>query len=310
VLQPQILDLNTLVADMDKMLRRLIGADIDLLTSPGSTGLVRADPGQIELVLLNLVVNARDAMPRGGKITIETADVHLDATYVRDRAGLVSGPYVMMSVSDTGAGIDPEAKPHIFEPFFTTKEVGKGTGLGLSTVYGIVKQSDGHIEVYSERGRGATFKIYLPRSTAAAGEAGAAPSVARPLGGTESILLVEDEDLVRAVIRKTLEVHGYRVLEACDGADALRMLEDTSPEVDLIVTDVMMPQLTGPELARRAARRFQGLKVLFVSGYTDKAVIHHGLLGPGTAFMQKPFAPDALARKVREVLDGDPAKAA
>jgi len=312
VLEPRVLDLNTLISEVDRMLRRIIGADVEMLTAPAaSLGCVKADPGQMEQVLLNLVVNARDAMPKGGKIIVETANVDLDETYARSHSGARPGPYVLLAVSDTGGGIDPEVRARIFEPFFTTKEVGKGTGLGLSTVYGIVKQSGGLIDVYSEIGHGTTFKVYLPRLEGSVVEIAARPrSPVAAARGTETILLVEDEDLVRTVIREALELHGYHVVEASDGNQALHALERSSPTFDLVVTDVMMPQMSGPELAERAARINDRLKVLFISGYTDKAVVHHGVVGPRTAYLQKPFSPDVLARKVREVLDGPEAQVA
>jgi signal transduction histidine kinase/ActR/RegA family two-component response regulator len=306
VLEPRVLDLNKLISEMDRMLRRIIGADIDMLTAPEpSLGRVKADPGQLEQVLLNLVVNARDAMPNGGKITIETANVDLDEAYARSHSGVRPGAYVLLAVSDTGSGIDAETRSRIFEPFFTTKEAGKGTGLGLSTVYGIVKQSGGHLDVYSEVGHGATFKIYLPRveGSVVQGDARPRPSITAALG-TETVLLVEDEDLVRAVIRETLELHGYHVVEASNGNQALHTLEPSPRAFDLIVTDVMMPLMSGSEFAERAMRVNGALKVLFISGYTDKAIVHQGILRPGTAYLQKPFPPDALARKVRELLDG------
>ncbi|MEK7347612.1 MAG: ATP-binding protein [Candidatus Eisenbacteria bacterium] len=311
VLQPRVLDLNVLIGEIDKMLRRVIGSDIDLLTAPGpSLGRVKVDPGQVEQVLLNLVVNARDAMPRGGKITIETANVELDETYARGRVGVRAGRYVLLAVSDTGCGIDSETQSRIFEPFFTTKEAGKGTGLGLSTVYGIVKQSDGHIEVYSEPGRGAAFKIYLPVALGPLEVIESLNPSVGPRDGSETVLVVEDEDLVRAVIRKSLELHGYKVIEARDGREGLDLLERDSTVVDLIVTDVMLPQMSGLELAQRAARLNRDLKVLYISGYTDKAIVHQGVLAAGAAYLQKPFVPDALARKVREVLDGARTEAA
>jgi signal transduction histidine kinase/ActR/RegA family two-component response regulator len=312
VLEPRVLDLNALISEMDRMLRRIIGADVDMWTAPEpSVGRVRADRGQIEQVLLNLVVNARDALPKGGKITIETGNVDLDETYTRSHADARPGPYVLLAVSDTGCGIDPEIRARIFEPFFTTKEIGKGTGLGLSTVYGIVKQSGGLIDVYSEVGHGTTFKVYLPRLAESVEEIAARPRP-RAAGerGTETVLLVEDEDLVRAVIRQTLELHGYHVVEASDGNQALHALQSSSRAFDLIVTDVVMPRMSGSEFAERAARISPSVKVLLISGYTDKAIAHRGILGARTAYLQKPFLPDVLARKVREVLDGPEAQAA
>jgi len=311
VLQPKVLNLNDLVNEMDRMLRRLIGADIDLLTVPDmSIGTIQADPGQIEQVLMNLVVNSRDAMPDGGKITIETSEADLDEIYARSRPGLRPGRYVLLAVSDTGCGMDAETRAQVFEPFFTTKEAGKGTGLGLSTVYGIVKQSDGYVDVYSEPGHGASFKIYFPRANAAAEKVRAGWPVEKAPRGTETILLVEDEDLVRAVVRKSLELYGYCVVTAQDGREALKTLEADVQAFDLIITDIMLPHMRGPELAERASRMSPNSKILFISGYTDKTIIHRGILTAGNAYLQKPFTPETLARKVREVLDGGRSRAA
>jgi signal transduction histidine kinase/ActR/RegA family two-component response regulator len=309
VLQPRVLDLSVLVGEMDKMLRRLIGADVELLTAPEtSLGRVKADPGQIEQVLMNLVVNARDAMPGGGKITIETANVELDESYTRQHSEVAAGPYVLLAVSDTGSGMDAATKARIFEPFFTTKGLGKGTGLGLSTVYGIVRQSGGHVEVYSEMGRGTAFKVYLPRvADAPELREVETPKAALPRG-TETVLVVEDEDLVRGIIVKSLEIQGYRVIGAQDGLQGLELLQSVS--VDLLVTDVRLPRMAGPELVRQALVSYPGLRVLYISGYTDKAVLHHGILSAGSLYIQKPFTPDALARKVREALGGPGAMAA
>jgi len=311
VLQPKVLNLNDLVNDMDRMLRRLIGADIDLLTVPDmSIGTIKADPGQVEQVLMNLVVNSRDAMPNGGKITIETSEVDLDEIYARSHPGLRPGRYVLLAVSDTGCGMDAETRAHVFEPFYTTKGAGKGTGLGLSTVYGIVKQSDGYVDVYSELGQGASFKVYFPRANAAVEKARTGWPVGGAPRGTETVLLVEDEDLVRAVVRKSLELYGYHVVTAQDGREALDTLEAGTQRFDLIITDVMLPRMRGPELAERASQLGRDLRVLFISGYTDKTIVHRGLLTAGAAYLQKPFTPDTLARKVREVLDGDRSQAA
>jgi len=304
VLAPQVLDLNEVVANIDKMLRRLIGEDIDLVTVLGANlGRVKADPGQIEQVILNLAVNARDAMPHGGKLTLETANAELDAGYAQGHFAVQPGQYVRLAVSDTGHGMDAETQSHIFEPFFTTKEQGKGTGLGLAMVYGIVKQSGGHIWVYSETGLGTTFKIYLPQVS----EAVAVPETRTPLiapgRGTETILLVEDEVAVRLLARGVLESHGYKVLEARHGEDALLICEQYKGPIHLLLTDVVMPQMNGPELAEHLAPFHREMKVLYMSGYTDNATVHHGVLNSGTAFLQKPFIPEALARKVREVLD-------
>ncbi len=305
VLQPVVLDLNTVVANMDKMLRRLIGEDVDLLTVSGEElGLVRADPGQIEQVIVNLAVNARDAMPRGGRLTIETTNAELDTQYVREHVGASTGAYVMLAVSDTGVGIDASAKARMFEPFFTTKGPDKGTGLGLSTVYGIVKQSEGHIWVYSEPGQGTTFKIYLPR--VAAGVA-AQPLPIDAMGeahGTETILLVEDAVPVRRLTRKVLEQFGYTVLEAEGPEQAIDICRAHAEVIDLVLTDVVMPGMSGRELAARLNELRPGVKVVYMSGYTDDAVIHHGVLAQAVAYVQKPFTPAALARKVRATLDG------
>lgn len=306
VLQPKILDLNGIVSDVEKMLRRLIGEDIDLgiALDPG-LGRVKADPGQVEQVILNLVINARDAMPWGGKITIETTNVNLDETYTRRHVGVESGPYVMLAVSDNGIGMDERTLAHIYEPFFTTKGKDKGTGLGLATVYGIVKQSNGHIWVYSEPGQGATFKVYLPRVEESLGVSEASSARARPIRGSETILLVEDETQVRNLTRKILQENGYTVLEARHGEEALELCQQNEGPIHLLLTDVVMPGgMSGRELAERLLSLRPEIKVLYMSGYTDNAIIHHGVLDAGTAFIQKPFDPNALAHKVRAVLDG------
>ena len=304
VLQPKVLYLNAIVADVDKMLRRLIGEDIDPLTVLEPTlGQIKADPGQIEQVILNLAVNARDAMPQGGKLTIETANVYLDNQYVRGHTAIRPGNYVMLAVSDTGCGIDAETQVRMFEPFFTTKEQGKGTGLGLSTVYGIVTQSGGNIWVYSEVGKGTTFKIYLPRIDGV-GEMREARDTSTELPqGRETVLLTEDEAQVRQMIRAILEMSGYQVLEASSGDEALAIYKQHEGQIDLIVTDVVMPQMSGRELAQSLELLHPGIKVLYMSGYTDDAIVRHGLLDQEIAFLQKPFTPDALMRKVRDVLD-------
>ena len=296
---------------MDRMLRRLIGEDVDLVTRPApQLDAVRADRGQIEQVLVNLVLNARDAMPQGGKLTIETANVELDAGYAETHEGARAGPYALLAVSDTGSGLDAETAAHLFEPFFTTKEVGKGTGLGLATVYGIVKQSEGYITAYSEPGHGTTFKIYLPRA-AAPGASPPSPTPSPPPAapgrttarGSETILVVEDEEAVRSLSRRALEASGYTVLAAADGPDAVRLLERYGGPIHLVLTDVIMPGMNGRELAHRLVQRRPGLRVLYMSGYPGDAIVHRGALEPGTAFLQKPFMPEDLARKVREVLD-------
>ena len=305
MLQPEVLDLNVVVAEMDKMLRRLIGEHIALVTvlSP-DLGRVRADPNQIEQVLVNLAVNARDAMANvgGGKLTIETANVDLDEAFAQAHLGSVPGPFSMIAVSDTGSGMDATVRAHLFEPFFTTKEVGKGTGLGLATVYGIVKQSDGYISVHSEPGRGSSFKIYLPRIATPAGPAPAPPK-SGPGRGTETILVVEDEPAVLALSRRALEAQGYVVLAASDPSAAMRLFELHGGTIHLLLTDVVMPGLSGRDLADRLTARRPGMRVLYMSGYPGDAVVQHGELPSGSAFLQKPFSPDALARKVRDVLD-------
>jgi PAS domain S-box-containing protein len=303
MLQPVVLDLNVVVAEMDKMLRRLIGEHIALATvlAP-DLGRVRADPNQIEQVIVNLAVNARDAMTEGGKLTIETANIDLDAPFAQAHLGSLPGPYAMLAVTDSGTGMEATVRAHLFEPFFTTKEVGKGTGLGLATVYGIVKQSGGYISVYSEPGQGSSFKIYLPRITAPAGPAGAAQKTGAERG-TETVLVVEDEPAVLTLSRRALEAHGYVVLAATDAAAAMRIVERHGGTIHLLVTDVVMPGLSGRELADRLTSRRPGIRVLYMSGYPGDAVVQHGALPLGSAFLQKPFSADGLARKVRDVLD-------
>src|SRR5436309_1044541 len=292
VLQPAVVDLNRLVRDVAKMLRRLIGEDIKLetLLAP-ELGAVRVDAGQMEQVLVNLAVNARDAMPEGGRLTIKTDNV--DA----------GGSQVLLHVSDSGVGMDEEVQAHLFEPFFTTKPRGKGSGLGLATVYGIVRQSGGHIAVDSAPGRGATFRVYLPRVEAPLDPTDRPRPVTAPAAGSETILLVEDEHLVRLLARKVLERAGYRVLVAAGGAEALDLAERYAGPIHLLLTDVVMPEMSGRELAHRLASLRPDARVLYMSGYADEAIAQHGVLDPGTAFLQKPFTPDGLARKVREVLD-------
>jgi two-component system, cell cycle sensor histidine kinase and response regulator CckA len=303
VVDPKVLDLDVLLAGMEKMLRRLVGEDVDLDLRPRpSLGKVRADPGSIEQVVMNLVVNARDAMPTGGKLTIETANATLDEAYAKEHLGVKPGPHVMLAVSDTGTGMDRETQARIFEPFFTTKEKGKGTGLGLSTVFGIVQQSGGSVWVYSEPGQGTSFKVYLPLAFGEVAEV-RPPVALTTLRGSETILLVEDEAQVRAVARGILERQGYVVIEAANGAEALRSCEEHGGAIDLLLTDVVMPEMSGPELARHLEAERPLMKILCMSGYTDDAVVRHGALGAGIAFIQKPFTPDTLARKVREVLD-------
>ena len=305
ILQPLPINLNDVVTDMNKMLRRLIGEDI-VLTAKLDSALkrIKADPGQIEQVLVNLVVNARDAMPQGGNLTIETATVELDQDYADRHVGVVPGQFVMLAVSDTGTGMDEATQAKIFDPFFTTKEKGKGTGLGLSTVYGIVKQSGGSIWVYSERGHGTTFKVYLPQMAIEPPRAEAIVALPEPRG-VETILLVEDEDVVRGLAKQILEQSGYKVLAAARGEEAIRLCLQSADPIHLVLTDVVMPETSGKEVADRLRELLPGLRVLFMSGYTDEAIVHHGVLDSNVEFIQKPFTPAALVRKVREVLDSE-----
>ncbi len=303
VLEPVVLDVNELVRNLEKMLRRLIGEDLELATKLDAlAGRVRADHGQLEQVIMNLVLNARDAMPNGGRLTIETANADLDESYAQRHITVRPGRYVMVAVSDTGTGMDAETQAHIFEPFFTTKEKGKGTGLGLSTVYGIVKQSGGNIWVYSEPGKGTTFKVYLPRVGEPAEEG--VPRTAGPLStsGTGTILVVEDEPAIRALAKRVLEGRGYRVIEAGSGKDALERVRAEEGPINLLLTDLVMPDMPGTELACRLEEMRPGVRVLFMSGYTDDGVVRSGQLGSGHAFLQKPFTPGILASKVREIL--------
>jgi PAS domain S-box-containing protein len=305
VLQPKVLDLNVHVSNMDKMLHRMIGENIELVSLlTKDLGRIKADPGQIEQVVLNLAVNARDAMLNGGKLTIETANVELDENYARSHIGVTPGRHVMLSVSDTGVGMTPEVRERVFEPFFTTKEKGKGTGLGLSTVYGIVKQSGGNVWVYSEPGHGTTFKIYLPRIEEDTESLKPSAVSIKSLQGSETILLVEDEEMVRKLACTILQKNGYEVLEAPNGEEALRIVQgQNSNPIHLLVTDVVMPGMSGRQLADRLERLRPDMKVLYISGYTDNAIVHHGVLEPGMNYIQKPFTVEGLARKVREVLD-------
>jgi PAS domain S-box-containing protein len=304
ILQPEVLDLNHIVVEMNKMLHRLIGEDINLLLGlAADLGKVKADPNQVEQVLMNLAVNARDAMPTGGKLTIETSNVHLDDDYVGGHVSVPPGQYVLLAVSDTGCGMDAETQARIFEPFFTTKEVGKGTGLGLATVYGIVKQSGGSIWVYSELGRGTTFKVYLPTVEGAVAKPSIDLDSHERFEGVETVLLVEDEEAVRDMVSEMLGESGYKVLEAKNGREALTLSKQYDGEIHLMLTDVVMPEMSGRELAEQLTPLRQEMKVLYMSGYTDDAIVHHGVLDEGTAFIGKPFSPHSLARKVREVLD-------
>jgi len=303
LLEPEVLSINKVVTGIEIMLRRLLGEDIDIeVHRADELGSVLADPGQIEQVIMNLAVNARDAMPQGGKLTIETINAELDEGYAEQHVAVKPGRFVMLSVTDTGSGMDAETRAHIFEPFFTTKEKGKGTGLGLSTVYGIVKQSGGNIWVYSEPGRGTTFKVYLPRVDAPAADIKRRP-VSMMATGSETVLIVEDEEAVRRLADRILRSAGYKVLTAAGGGEALLLCEKHDGAIDLLLTDVVMPQMSGRELAERLAKTSPKLKVLYMSGYTDNAIVHHGVLDPGTRFIGKPFAAAELTRKVREVLD-------
>jgi PAS domain S-box-containing protein len=307
VLAPRVLDLNEVLASMDKMLQRILGADVDLVSLPARPlGRVRADPSSVEQVIMNLVVNARDAMPTGGQLTMETGDVVLDDAYARAHLGMKPGPHVMLAVTDTGTGIDSATLGRIFEPFFTTKEKGKGTGLGLSTVFGIVQQSGGSVWVYSEAGKGTTFKVYLPRVDAAV-ETVRAVEGPKTLRGSETILLVEDDDQVRAVARGILLKSGYRVIEARNAGEALLHSEKHPGAIHLLLSDVVMPQVSGPELAKRLSTARPDMRVLCMSGYTDDSIVRHGVLEAHFAFIQKPITPETLTTKVREVLDADSA---
>jgi PAS domain S-box-containing protein len=303
VLELKILDLNEIVRHIEKMLARLLGEDIELVTRlDPEVGAVRADAGQMEQVILNLAINARDAMPKGGLLTIETASIELDESYVQTHVSTVPGRYSMLTVSDVGTGMDEATQARIFEPFFTTKEKGYGTGLGLSTVYGIVKQSGGYVWVYSERGRGTRFKIYLPRVDAVA-ETVFAPEALASRGGAETILLVEDEDAVRALASKILETRGYRVTSARTGDEAIELARVAAEPFHLLVTDMVLPGIGGAEIAARIRERFPEIKVLYASGYSDAVILKRGHYERGAAFLEKPFSAAALSRKVREVLD-------
>ncbi|MBI3662327.1 MAG: response regulator [Acidobacteria bacterium] len=309
VLAPKVLDLGLVVRDTESMLRRLIGEDVDLLTvAEPDLGQVKADPGQMEQVILNLAINARDSMPEGGKLTIETRNAELGENYLARRPLMRPGSYVLLAISDNGMGMDAATQARIFEPFFTTKEQGKGTGLGLATVYGIVKQSGGHIWVYSEPGQGTTFKIYLPRVERSLETAAAGRAPAGPVTGTETILLVEDAVPLRQLACQYLEGIGYTVLSAADGAEAVRIAEKHPGPIDLLLTDVILPGLSGRKVAEHLTAMRKGIKVLYMSGYTNNAIIHHGILDAGVAFLQKPFRLADLAVKIYELLRSEAAE--
>jgi two-component system, cell cycle sensor histidine kinase and response regulator CckA len=305
ITEPRLVDLNALIQQMHELLRRVIGEDIELRTiTRTGLGSVKLDPAQFEQVLMNLVINARDAMPDGGVLSIETANVELDEHYARQHQAVLPGAYVMLAVSDTGIGMTDEISSHLFEPFFTTKPPGKGTGLGLATCYGIIKQNGGHIWVYSEYGRGSTFKIFLPRAPGVASSDAApdGPEVEVTVTGNETVMVVEDEPLVRAITVETLETLGYHVLQASNGEEALQVAAGYDAPIDVLVTDVVMPAMGGPALTQHLHRVRPHMKVLYVSGYTDDAIVHHGVVEPGIQFLQKPFPLATLARRIRELL--------
>jgi CheY-like chemotaxis protein len=302
VLQPQVINLNSIVEEMGKLLPRLIGEDIDLsIRASKNLGAICADASQMEQVIMNLAVNARDAMSNGGKFVIETGNVELDHSYTSSHPLMKPGPYVQLTVSDSGTGMDAETQAHIFEPFFTTKEKGKGTGLGLATVYGIVKQSGGFIWVYSEIGKGTCFKIYLPRVDQAEDQIGISRPAAEVPNGTETVLLAEDEADVREIAKQFLESGGYQVIEAKDGAEAIKLAHTTQVEFDLLVTDMVMPGMTGQELAVRLQKEKPGLCVIFMSGYSEHAATEMANADPAVRLLTKPFSRAALLRAVREI---------
>jgi two-component system cell cycle sensor histidine kinase/response regulator CckA len=303
ILEPRVIDLRESVGGLEPMLKRLIGEDIEIsVRSVHERQTVKADPGQIEQVIMNLAINARDAMPKGGKLLLEVRPVIISESYLRQGTTVLAGPYVMLAVSDTGEGIDAMTQGRVFEPFFTTKQKGKGTGLGLSTVYGIVKQSEGYIWLYSEPGIGTTFKVYLPRVDEPVERVTATPRPTGSLQGTETILVVEDEASVRQLVSRVLHKRGYRVLVASTPSEAGEISRSAKGPIHLLISDVVLPQMSGRAMAEEIVPSQPGIKVLYMSGYTDDAIVHHGVLDPGTPFLQKPFTPEALARKVREVL--------
>jgi CheY-like chemotaxis protein len=304
VIEPRVLNPNKVVLNVEKMLRRLIGEDIEFRTVlDPAAGNIKADPGQIEQVIMNLAVNARDAMPKGGKLTITTANISLDESHLKDFPDLSAGDYVMLAISDTGTGMSEEVKAHLFEPFFTTKPAGKGTGLGLATCFGIVKQNAGHINLDSELGRGTTFKIYFLQVKSAPEPAYAPTQPTAVAGGCETVLLVEDEPAVRELAAFILREKGYTVIEAANGEEGLRLARQHEGRIHLVLTDVVMPVMGGKEMADNLRASHPETKVLFTSGYTEDAIGQQGVLRPGIVFLQKPFVTATLARKVREVLD-------
>jgi len=309
LLQPKVIDLNFVVGEMGRLLPRLIGEDIDLtIQLSADLGRVKADQTQIEQVIMNLAVNARDAMPDGGKLQIETSNVELDEAYARRHPPLTPGSFVLLAVTDSGIGMDAETQAHIFEPFFTTKEKGKGTGLGLATVYGVVKQSGGFVWVYSEKNRGTTFKIYLPRIAEPVEASRGADAGGETPMGRETILLAEDEDAVRDIAREFLQLSGYTVLEASDGASALALAEKHDGPIQLLVTDMIMPGMSGRELAQRLVEKRPELKIVFMSGYTEYTTFRQGTILENEILLTKPFTRVTLARTVRDTLTGNKQK--
>ncbi len=304
VLQPKIINFNKTIQNMEKMLRRMIGEDIELRTFLDiDVGQIEADAGQIEQVIMNLVVNARDAMPKGGKITLETKNVDIDENYAGNHISVIPGSYVMFSISDTGIGMSDETRTRIFDPFYTTKEKGKGTGLGLSTVYGIIKQSRGNIWVYSEPGKGTTFKIYLPRVEKPISETELKIRKIDTLTGSETILVVEDDEIVRNITKKILQGYGYIVLKAACGEEAIEISKTYKGSIHLLLTDVVMPGISSRDTEMNIKSSRPEIRVLYMSGYTDNTIVHYGVLDPGKEFIAKPFTPESIARKVREVID-------
>jgi signal transduction histidine kinase len=302
-METRTVHINGLVVQIEKMLRRLIGEDIELITVAGAASdTVVADPGRLEQVIMNLVVNARDAMPKGGKLTIETGTEQFNEAFSAQQMGVAPGPFVVIAITDTGIGMDQDTQSHLFEPFFTTKHPGRGTGLGLATAYGIIRQTGGAIRIQSELGVGTVARIYLPASPEQEATPDA-PATMTPLSGGETILLVEDEARVRKLMVSVLQGRGYRVLEATRGEDALRLCKQHRGAIDLAVVDVVMPEMSGPDLMKQLVPLCRAVRVLYISGYTEEAMVHHGIPESGAAFLQKPFVPDQLARKVREVLD-------